>query len=146
MKRVNRELQQAKYYLGIDWGLNKTGLAMADDELKIATVLGEVPTENLIEKIKELQTEYGSLQIVFGNLNQAEQFIGEKNDAVQEQKNELLAEIKKMGVEVVLAEEMLSTKMAQQNLLESGKKMVSKKDNGESAKIILQGWLDGFSS
>ena len=134
------------YYLGIDWGLNKTGLAMADDELKIATVLGEVPTENLIEKIKELQTEYGSLQIVFGNLNQAEQFIGEKNDAVQEQKNELLTEIKKMGVEVVLAEEMLSTKMAQQNLLESGKKMVSKKDNGESAKIILQGWLDWFSN
>jgi len=130
------------YYLGIDWGLNKTGLAMADDELKIATVLGEVPTENLTEKIKELQTEYGSLQIVFGNLNQAEQFIGEKNDAVQEQKNELLTEIKKMGVGIVLAEEMLSTKMAQQNLLESGKKMVSKKDNGESAKIILQGWLD----
>ncbi len=86
--------------------------------------------------------EYDNLQIIFGDLNEAEQFAGGMNDAIQEQKNKLLVEIKKIGREVFLAEEMLSTKMAQQNLLEGGRKMVSKKDNGESAKIILQGWLD----
>ncbi len=130
------------YYLGIDWGLNKTGLAVADDELKIATVLGEVETNGLIEKIKELQPEYDFSKIVFGNLNQSEQFAGKENSIIKEQKNKLLTKIKDLGVEVILAEEMLSTKMAQQNLLESGRRMVSKKDNGESAKIILQGWLD----
>ncbi len=130
------------YYIGIDWGLNKTGLAVADDELKIATVLGEVETNDLIEKIKELQLEYDFSKIVFGNLSQSEQFAGKDDNIIKEQKNKLLIMIKDLGVEVILAEEMLSTKMAQQNLLESGRKMVSKKDNGESAKIILQGWLD----
>ncbi len=130
------------YYIGIDWGLNKTGLAVADDELKIATVLGEVETNDLIEKIKELQLEYDFSKIVFGNLSQSEQFAGKENNIIKEQKNKLLIKIKDLGVKVILAEEMLSTKMAQQNLLESGRKMVSKRDNGESAKIILQGWLD----
>ncbi len=131
------------YYIGIDWGLNRTGLAIADDELKIATVLGEVETNNLIEKIKELQLEYDFSKVVFGNLSQSGQFAGKEDDIIKEQKNKLLTKIKDLGVEVILAEEMLSTKMAQQNLLERGQKMVSKKDNGESAKIILQGWLDG---
>ena len=131
------------YYIGIDWGLNRTGLAIADDELKIATVLGEVETNNLIEKIKELQLEYDFSKVVFGNLSQSGQFASKEDDIIKEQKNKLLTKIKDLGVEVILAEEMLSTKMAQQNLLERGQKMVSKKDNGESAKIILQGWLDG---
>ncbi len=130
------------YYIGIDWGLNKTGLAIADDELRIATALSEVPTEKLLEKIKNLQTEYNDLQIIFGNLNQSEQFVSKENDEIEQQKDKLLTKIKNLGVEVFLTEEMLSTKIAQQNLLESGRKMVSKKDNGESAKIILQGWLD----
>lgn len=89
-----------------------------------------------------MQAEYGDLQIIFGYLNQSEQFAGEESDGIKEQKNKLLTKIKNLGVKIILAEEMLSTKMAQQNLLESGRKMVSKKDNGESAKIILQGWLD----
>jgi len=37
---------------------------------------------------------------------------------------------------------MFSTKMAQANLLEKGMKNVGKFDDQESAKIILQSWLD----
>ncbi len=131
------------YYIGIDWGLNRTGLAIADDELRIATVLGEVETFDLINRLKELLTEYDdNVAIIFGYLNQSGQFAGKEHDAIERQKNKLLTEIKDLGVEVFLTEEMLSTKMAQRNLLESGRKMVAKKDNGESAKVILQGWLD----
>ena len=133
------------YYIGIDWGLNKTGLAIADDELQIATVLGEVKTVDLIDKLKKLLAEYDNTVIVFGYLNQSGQFAGKENNDTEKQKNKLLTEIKKLRAKVFLAEEMLSTKMAQQNLLESGKKMITKKDNGESAKIILQGWLDNRS-
>ena len=129
------------YYLGIDWGLNKTGLAIADDELRIATVLGEVETVSLTGEIEELQKEYDFSKIIFGGLEFNEQFGGD-NSNVHNQKKACLDEIKKIGIEVEIAEEMLSTKMAQQNLLEGGKKMVSKQDNGEAAKIILQGWLD----
>jgi len=139
------EVQQVKYFLGIDWGLHKTGLAIADDELRIATVLGEVETSNLIEEIKKLQKEYDFGKIIFGGLNQEKQFSENSvnNDESVISKKNCLEKIKMLGMEVAVAEEMFSTKMAQQNLLDSGKKKVSKQDNGESAKIILQGWLDG---
>jgi RNase H-fold protein (predicted Holliday junction resolvase) len=131
-----------KYYLGVDWGLKTTGLAIADSELKIATVLPEVKTEGLIARIKELQKEYKNLTVVFGVLEQAEKFANRNNHSLQVKKNEILQAIKDVVEEVVVSEEMLTTKIAQQNLLASGKKNVSKKDNSESAKIILQSWLD----
>jgi RNase H-fold protein (predicted Holliday junction resolvase) len=131
-----------KYYLGVDWGLKTTGLAIADSELKIATVLPEVKTEGLIARIKELQKEYKNLTVVFGVLEQAEKFTNRNNHSLQVKKNEILQAIKAGVEEVVVSEEMLTTKIAQQNLLASGKKNVSKKDNSESAKIILQSWLD----
>lgn len=137
------------YYLGIDWGLNRTGLAIADDELQIATALGEVETVGLIERIKELQLEYNFREFIFGGLkfgdifNSADENI--KNQLKSDQqvgKEKCLKDLKKLGIEITIAEEMFSTKMAQQNLLEGEKKKVSKQDNGEAAKIILQGWLD----
>ncbi len=130
------------YYIGIDWGINKTGLAIADDELRIATVLGEVKTIELMEKIKELQEEYDDVEIVFGGLQFADDFDSTNDKKIDIKKEKCLEELKILNVKIEIAEEMLSTKMAQQNLLESGKKRVSKQDNGESAKIILQGWLD----
>ena len=135
-----------KYYLGIDWGLNRTGIAIADDELQIATVLKEVATSNLIEEIKKLQAEYGINKIIFGELIFSNQF--NQNNAggnkIENEKKQCLQKIKELGIKVRIAEEMLTTKIGQQNLLESGKKKVSKQDNGEAAKIILQGWLDQY--
>ena len=130
------------YYIGIDWGKNKTGLAIADNELKIATVLPEVKTVDLVTRIKELRDEYKEIEIIFGNLGQAIQFDTSDDNKIKIAKEKIIQAIKNLKIKVREAEEMLSTKMAQQNLLASGKKMVSKQDNSESAKIILQGWLD----
>jgi putative transcription antitermination factor YqgF len=130
------------YYIGIDWGQNKTGLAIADNELKIATVLPEVKTADLITQIQNLKKEYKEIKIIFGYLGQAAQFNTSQDKEIKRSKKIFLEKIKNLEIKVIKAEEMLSTKMAQQNILASGKKMVSKKDNSESAKIILQGWLD----
>jgi len=129
-------------YIGIDWGQNKTGLAIADDELIIATVLPEVKTIDLIVRIQDLKKEYKEIKIIFGHLGQATQFNTSRDKEIKRAKQKILEKIKNLKIEVIKAEEMLSTKMAQQNILASGKKMASKKDNSESAKIILQGWLD----
>lgn len=137
------------YYLGIDWGMNRLGLAIADSELGIATVLEDVPTSESINKIRELKKEYIFDKFIFGGLALESKFYEKKienissGDDIRNIKNKYLKELKGLEIDVVIAEEMLSTKMAQRNLLESGKKRVSKKDNGEAAKIILQGWLDG---
>lgn len=130
------------YYIGIDWGKNKTGLAIADNELKIATVLPEVKTVDLVMRIEELRDEYEEIEVIFGNLGQAIQFDTSDDNKIKIAKEKIIQAIKSLKIKVREAEEMLSTKMAQQNLLASGKKMVSKQDNSESAKIILQGWLD----
>jgi len=108
--------------------------------------LGEVETAGLMEEIKKLKSEYDFNKIIFGGLSQGDQFNDDSSEGsrIEKIKEQCLAGIKELDVDVEVAEEMLSTKMAQQNLLDSGKKMVSKKDNGESAKIILQGWLDGL--
>jgi RNase H-fold protein (predicted Holliday junction resolvase) len=141
------------YYIGIDWGLKRTGLAIADNELKIATVLPEVLTVNLVNEIERLKKELGEIVVVFGGLgiwkggevNKKFRNSKESEDKKRSRENEKEEIMKKIGnlkIKVVVAEEMFTTKMAQQNLLESGKKMVSKKDNSEAAKIILQSWLD----
>ncbi len=135
-------VQQTKYYLGIDWGLNKTGLAIADNELRIATVLSEVKTSELVSEIEKLKLEYDLDKIIFGGLEFGDNFESANDREIDIQKEKCLEELKALRVKIEIAEEMLSTKIAQQNLLESGKKKVSKQDNGEAAKIILQGWLD----
>ena len=132
------------YYIGIDWGLNKTGLAIADDELRIATVLAEVKTGDLLMELKKIEEEYELEKIIFGGLQFGDNFESANDKDVNIQKEKCLEGLRLLGVKIEIAEEMLSTKMAQQNLLESGRKKVSKQDNGESAKIILQGWLDNY--
>lgn len=46
------------------------------------------------------------------------------------------------AVSIAYQDEMFTTKMAQQNLIERGVKHVSKHYDEEAARIILQEWLD----
>jgi len=46
------------------------------------------------------------------------------------------------GIEVQYQNEMFTTKMAQQNLIEKGVKGIKRYDDQEAARIILQDWLD----
>ena len=45
-------------------------------------------------------------------------------------------------IAIAYQDEMFTTKMAQHNLIERGMKNVSKHDDEEAARIILQEWLD----
>jgi RNase H-fold protein (predicted Holliday junction resolvase) len=49
---------------------------------------------------------------------------------------------KLFSVNVVYQNEMFTTKIAQARLIERGEKKVSKRDDAEAARIILQEWLD----
>ena len=134
------------YYLGIDWGREKTGLALADSELRIATPLAEIKTSELLEFLDKLRREYNIRKVVVGELFLADKFKnsveGEELGKMREAFRRKLAE---NGWRVYLAEEMLSTRLAQNNLKEKGLVSLDKNDNAEAAKIILQGWLDSQS-
>lgn len=122
-------MSEQKYFLGIDWGESKTGLALADSENLIATAFREVDTENLIDEIKKLSDGYEFEKIIFG--------VSDTSVDVKE-----IDEIRNLGLSVVFENEDFSTLMAQKNIQEFRGKNITKNDNAEAARIILQGWLD----
>jgi putative pre-16S rRNA nuclease len=129
---------EVKNYLGIDWGKAKVGLAVADEETKIAFAFDIIKNKgNLVEKIIEIIKENNVKEIVIGipsYINKEETiYAGEK----------LGEKIKrKIKLNVSYQNEMFTTKMAQANLIEKGEKNIGKKDDAEAARIILQEWLD----
>jgi len=142
MKKLNKKQNKRKaqesitdFFIGIDWGERSSGLAIGDGILKIASAYGEVPTKNLVEEVLKLKKEEGRNWIILGiGVN----FSKSKKDKIKK----LERALKEKGLQVVFVNEDFSTVMAQKNLREKGIKNVSKKDNAESARIILQSWLD----
>jgi RNase H-fold protein (predicted Holliday junction resolvase) len=120
------------YYIGIDWGAKDCGIAWADTETGIATVYKQVSREDLMEEIKNINEEFGIAEIIFG-IN---------SDKDKEKRKKLLKEIKKLGIKVDFENEAFSTLLAQSNLIAAGAKNVSKIDDAEAARIILQSRLD----
>ncbi len=122
-------MTEQAYFLGIDWGKSKTGLALADGENRIAVPLKEVDTDDLIDEIKKILVDNLIDKIVFG-LNES----SAKARAIDEMKSE--------GWDVIFENEDFSTLMAQKNIKEFREKNITKQDNAEAARIILQSWLD----
>ena len=129
-------MKETKYILGIDWGKKRCGIAFADTETLIASGFGECKQEDLITRVNEIaeKMEIQEIVIGFSYITQNDQ----QNESIQKAANQLSKE----GYSVIKEEETFSTKMAQRHLIEAEKKQVSQNDNVESARIILQGWLD----
>lgn len=126
------------HILGVDFGKAKIGLAMADNETKIA--FGYETIENnkeLLENLKELITKEKVEKVIIGKPSHS---LRDKKESGEKTLGNLIKN--NLGVAVEYAEEMFTTKMAQDNLKETGVKNIGKIDDKESARIILQGWLD----
>jgi len=127
-----------KNYLGIDWGSVKVGVALAHDETRLALAYATLEnTQELLPQLGEIIALEHIGTVVIGipsyiNREEAE-YGGEKL-------GRLLKE--RFAVAVEYQNEMFTTKMAQANLIERGEKGVSKHDDEEAARIILQEWLD----
>ena len=128
-----------KSFLGIDWGSVDVGIALADPETRIALTCTTLRNdEQLLQRIAEIIEREDVGTIVIGipsYVNRAEvEYEGEKLGRLLAQ---FLPEIA-----IAYQNEMFTTKMAQHNLIERGMKNVSKHDDEEAARIILQEWLD----
>ncbi len=124
--------------LGIDFGKAKVGLALADNETKMAFAYKTVENnKELVQKLAEIISKENVKRIIIGipsYINKGSvEYEGEKL-------GKLLEEILKIPVKY--QNEMFTTKMAQANLIEKGAKDIKRFDDEESAKIILQEWLD----
>jgi len=130
---------RGKNYLGIDWGSSKIGIAFSDSETKMAFTYGVLKNDkNILEKVFEIVEEKEVGVIVIG----VPMYLsGEKREIFGGKKFGMEI-LKKGGVEVVYQNEMFSTKIAERNLIERGMKKIKRFDDAESARIILESWLN----
>ncbi len=121
-------------YLGVDWGLKRIGLALSDGEL--ATPFISVNISGLqdgVKKIKDL-VEKEDIKVLVIGLPE-----GKSGEMVKK----TIRELRKIGLEVIVGDETLSTQIAINEMVELkyGKKK-RKDDNAMAAAIILQRYLD----
>lgn len=126
------------HVLGVDFGTAKIGLAIADNETKMAFAFDTLANDkSFLDKLKEIVEQKNVQTIVIG--------------MTQHQKDEKSAEMKiafakmvekEIGVKIAFQEEMFTTKMAQANIKMRGGRDIAKADDQESARIILQSYLD----
>jgi putative Holliday junction resolvase len=126
-------------YLGIDYGDKFVGLALANSDLKLAVPLALVKNpglEELLEKFKKIIKDYQIGEIVIGwpvwhndqQLKEVEKF------------KDNLATIFPME-KIKVADETLTSKMADQLMSETKKRGAGRQDD-VAAMLILQAYLD----
>ena len=126
--------------LGIDYGSRRTGIALGDTEAKIASPWRVIEAEEIADVIREIKTiieEEQIGQIVVGvprPLRNRDQ----ENGQVMEVKN-FITELRTLSLPVHEEDEVLSSGLAGQQMLERGQK--GKRDD-LAAAVILQSWLD----
>lgn len=122
-----------KIYLGVDWGEKRIGLALADNETKLATPFKTV--ENVNEVARAVESERIDI-IVLGKPFQ----ISNLKLPISKQFEEFLSELKsKINITIELVDERLSSKAA--DALAGDKKTKSSRDE-VAAMLILQSYLD----
>lgn len=124
-------------YLGIDYGISRIGLAVADAETRIAFAHGTIDSKNFLESLGKIIREENVDAVVIGELGNAGK--GKRSFEAREI-GEMIGN--SLRVKVFYQEEMFSTKMAENNLKEAGVKGIKRLDNQEAARIILQSWMD----
>ena len=124
--------------LGVDYGEQKVGLAIADQETNIAFAHSILKNNGSFwENLQSIIVKEHVDLLVVGipsHINREEVIYPGEAFA---QKAE-----RALGIKVVFQDEMFTTKMAKKNLLEKGVRAVNRHDDAEAARIILQSWLD----
>ena len=129
---------QIGHILGIDFGKSKIGLAIADEETRMAFAFDTLVNDrNFLKKLKEIVKKEDVKAIVMGMTKHDKDLESAKEKMV-------FAEIieKEIGMPVVFQDEMFTTKMAQDNIKQRGGRNIAKTDDQEAARIILQSWLE----
>lgn len=127
--------------LGIDYGQSKIGLALADNETRMAFTYNTLENnKNFMEKLAEIVQKENIEKIIIG----IPSYINRKETKYE---GEILGKkIKNIfpDMEIGYQNEMFTTKIAQDNLVAKGVKGVKRYDDQEAARIILQEWLDKY--
>jgi putative Holliday junction resolvase len=129
----------AKKYLGIDYGVKRIGLAMADDGAKTAKPLTTVGPKDLATVIER----HGPFEaVVVGLPRHLDGSESPQALAVQRFCDDVLW--RKLKIEAVYQDEFATSQVAEARLQEAGKPFKPEQIDSEAAAIILQDYLDAL--
>ena len=130
--------------LALDYGEKRTGMAVTDPLQMIASGMGTVATQDLIETLRAYVSEEGVVAIVVGEPKQ-------RDNTPSDIEAEILKFIRKLeqefpGIQIERQDERYTSKLAMHSLVESGVKKKKRQDKAlldeVSATLILQAYLD----
>ena len=125
-------------FLGVDFGKAKIGLALADEETRMAFAYDTIKNDkDFLDKLREIVEQEHVKTIIMG----VTRFGGDDKNA--DEKIEFGEKIEsELGIAVMFQDEMFTTKMAHENIKMRGGSNIAQSDDKEAARIILQSWLD----
>jgi|TARA_B100001939_G_scaffold167765_1_gene144638 putative Holliday junction resolvase len=133
-----------KFYLGIDYGIKKTGIAIAQKVTKKSRPL-KIVYKDYIDEIGKILEEWDIDKIVVGFPDH----VGKKASKIQGEINNFVNTLKKNinpSIEVILFDEQLSSELAKNDFAEMRNLGFTRKKNSDyddiSASIILQSWIN----
>ena len=133
-----------KFYLGIDYGIKKTGIAIAQKVTKKSRPL-IIVYKDYIDEIGKILEEWDIDKIVVGFPNH----VGKKASKIQDEINNFVNTLKKNinpSIEVIIFDEQLSSELAKNDFAEMRNLGFTRKKNSDyddiSASIILQSWIN----
>jgi putative Holliday junction resolvase len=129
---------QTSHFLGVDFGKAKIGLALADEETRMAFAYDTLKNDkDFLDKLREIIEKENVKTIIIGITRH------EKDQKSADEKVAFGEKVEKeLGIAVMFEDEMFTTKMAQENIKMRGGRNISQTDDKEAARIILQSWLD----
>ncbi len=126
-----------RHYLALDWGERKVGMALADGETCIAFAYATVPmSEKIGAVISDVIAEYDVSMILVGVPSHR----AHGNNGVGARDFAAMIAARFPSVQVRIADEMFTTKMALAHRRDAGKR--GSDDDAEAARILLQEWCD----
>ena len=129
--------------MAIDYGRVRTGLAVTDPERIIASPLATVPSEGLMDWLKDYCSREPVDLFVVGEAKRMDGSPSESAALIEPFVERLRAAF--ADKEVVRQDERFTSKMAFQSMIDSGMKKKKRRDKGTidrvAATIILQGYM-----
>ena len=133
-----------KFYLGIDYGIKKTGIAIAQKVTNKSRPL-KIIYKNYIDEIDKILDEWDIDKIIVGFPSH----VGRQQSKIHDEINNFVDSLKNKinpTIKVILFDEQLTSELAKNNFAEMRNLGFTRKKNSDyddiSASIILQSWIN----
>ena len=133
-----------KFYLGVDYGIKKTGIAIAQKITNKSRPL-KIIYNNYIDEIDKILEEWDIEKIIVGFPCR----VGRKKSKIHDDINDFVNSLKNKinpSIKVILFDEQLSSELAKNHFAEMRNLGFTRKKNSDyddiSASIILQSWIN----